>query len=77
MCTSVASGKRVHIFSLRDSKMYTFVSIASSKRVPSEINESGAIDKIRISVENDTVKCLKAFRIISREMPISSLILSL
>ena len=57
--------------------MYTFGSIASSKRVPSEINESGAIDKIRISVENDTVKCLKAFRIISTEMSISRLILSL
>ena len=57
--------------------MYTFGSIASSKRVPSEINESGAIDKVRISVENDTVKCLKAFRIISTEMSISRLILSL
>ena len=47
-----------------DSKMYTFGSIASSQRMPTEINESGAIAKIRISVESDTVNRLKAFRII-------------
>ena len=41
-----------------------------------EINEiGGAIAKIRISVESDTVKHLKAFRIISYEMPISFLII--
>ena len=59
-----------------DSKMYTFGSIASSQRMPTEINESGAIAKIRISVESDTVKRLKAFRIISSEMAISLLILN-
>ena len=58
-----------------DSKMYTFGSIASSQRMPTEINESGAIAKIRISVESDTVECSKAFRIISSKMPISLLIL--
>ena len=58
-----------------DSKMYTFGSIASSQRMPTEINESGAIAKIRISVESDTVECSKVFRIISRKMPISLLIL--
>ena len=41
-----------------------------------EKNESGAIAKIRISVEGDTVKHLKAFRIISSEILVSLLILS-
>ena len=50
--------------------MYTSGSLASSQRMLTEINESGAIAKIRISVESDTVKHLKAFRIISRQMPI-------
>ena len=57
--------------------MYTSGSIASLQRLPTEINESGAIAKIRISVESDTVKRLKTFRIISSEMPLSLLILSL
>ena len=39
-----------------DSKMYTSGSITSSQRIPTEINESGAIAKIIISVESDTVK---------------------
>ena len=56
--------------------MYTSDSIASSLRLPTEIKESDAIDKIRISVESDTVKRLKAFRIISSKMPISLLILN-
>ena len=56
--------------------MYTSGSIASLQRLPTEINESGAIAKIRISVESDTVKHLKTFRIISSEMPLF-LILSL
>ena len=51
-------------------------SIASSMRLPTKINESGAIAKIRISVEDDTVKRLKAFRTIYSQMPISLLILS-
>ena len=55
--------------------MYTFGGIASSQRMPTEINESGAIAKIRISVESDTVECSKVFRIISSKMPISLLIL--
>ena len=59
-----------------DCKMCTSGSIASSKRLPTEVNESGAIAKIRISVENDAVKHLKVFRLISSEMPISLLILS-
>ena len=56
--------------------MYTSGSIASSQRVLTEINESGAIGKVRISMENDTVKHLKAFRIISKERPVLILILS-
>ena len=59
-----------------DSKMYTSGSIASSQRMLSEINESGAIAKIRISMERDTIKHLNTFGIISSEMPISLLILS-
>ena len=39
-----------------DSKMYTSDSIANSQRMLTEINESGAIDKIRIWVESNTVK---------------------
>ena len=57
-------------------KMYTFGSITSSQGMLTEINEGGAIAKIRISLESDTVKHLKAFRIISSKMPISILILS-
>ena len=41
-----------------DSKMCTSGSIASSKRMPTEINESGTIANIRTSVESDTVKHL-------------------
>ena len=41
-----------------DSKMYTSGSIASSQRLANEINETGAIAKIRISVESNTVKRL-------------------
>ena len=41
-----------------------------------EIKESGTIAKTKISVERDTVKHLKAFRIIPGEMLISLLILS-
>ena len=59
-----------------DSKMNTSGSIASSQRMTTEINESGAIAEKRIFVESDTVKHLKAFRIISSKMPISLLILS-
>ena len=56
--------------------MYTFGSITSSQGMLTEINEGGAIAKIRISLESDTVKHLKAFKIISSKMPISILILS-
>ena len=59
-----------------DSKMYIVGSIASSQRMPTEINESGAIAKIRILVKSDTVKRLKAFRKISSKMPISLFILN-
>ena len=76
MYTCVSSGRKVQLFILRDSKMYTSGSIASSQRIATEINENGAIAEIRIQVENDTVKHLKAFRIISSKMPISLLILN-
>ena len=62
--------------------MYSSGSIASSQRVLTEIKESGTIARIkantkrRISVKSDTVKCLKTFRIIYGETPISVLILS-
>ena len=56
--------------------MYTSGSIASLQRMTPEINESGAIAEKRILVESDTVKHLKAFRIISSIMPIPLLILS-
>ena len=44
--------------------------------MPTEINKSGAIAKITISVDIDTVKHLKAFRKNSSKMPISLPILS-
>ena len=56
--------------------MYTYVSVARLQKMLTEINERGTIAKIRISVECDTIKHLKAFRIISSEKPISLLILS-
>ena len=43
--------------------MYTSGSIASSQGMSTKINEKGAIAKIRTSVGSDTVKHLKAFRI--------------
>ena len=39
-----------------DSKMYTSHSIGNSQRILTEINKSGVIAKIRISVKSDTVK---------------------
>ena len=56
--------------------MHTSGSIASSQRMLTEIEESSTITKTRISVDSDTVKNLKAFRITSSEMSISLLILS-
>ena len=51
--------------------MYIFGSIENSQRMLTEINESDTIAQIRILVESDTVKHLKGFRIISREMQVS------
>ena len=56
--------------------MYTSSRIASSQSMLTEIKKNGAIAKIRISVESDTAKHFKAFRIISRKMIILLLILS-
>ena len=59
------AARRVHLFpqeedwtssSWGDSKMYTSGSTTNSQRMPTEINESDAIVKIRIWVEGDTVK---------------------
>ena len=38
---SVPTGRIVHLFFLRDSKMYTSSRIANSQRMQTEINESG------------------------------------
>ena len=51
--------------------MYASGTTAGSQRMLTEIKESSTIVKTRISVESDTVKHLKALRIISGEMPIS------
>ena len=58
-----------------DSKMYKCGCIANSLTMLTEINKNGAIGKVRIWVESDTVKHLKAFRITSNEVQISLLIL--
>ena len=52
--------------------MYIFGSMANSQRILAEINESST--KKKILVKSDTVKHLKAFGIISKEIPISLLI---
>ena len=43
-------------FSWGDSKMYISGSIENSQRMLTKVNKSGAIAKIRIWVESDTVK---------------------
>ena len=70
MCTPVHLGRRINLF------LFTSGSIASSQRMPTEINESHTIAKMRISVESNTVKHLKTFITIFSGMPISLLILS-
>ena len=55
--------------------MYTSGSIANSKGMLIKINESGAIVKVGILVENDTAKHSKTFTIISSEMLILLFIL--
>ena len=50
--------------------MCTSGSIAILQRMLTEINESGTIAKMGISVESDTDKHLKTFRIIYGVMPI-------
>ena len=62
--------------SWEDSKMYTPGSIASSQRMLTEINESGATAKIRIWDGKWYCQTFKAFRIISSKIKISLLILS-
>ena len=47
MCTSVPSGRRVHLLFL----MYTFGTMASSHRTPTKINKNIAIAKVRILME--------------------------
>ena len=60
-----------------DNKMYASGNIANSQRMLlTKINESGAITKMRIWVESDSVKHLKTFRIIFNEINTSLLILS-
>ena len=39
--------------------------------MPTKINETGAIAKVRILLNSDTVRYLKTFKVISNEMPIS------
>ena len=52
MCTFYhSSGRRVHIFSWGDRKMYKSGSIANSQKMPTEINKTGAIAKVRTFVE--------------------------
>ena len=58
-------------------KMYTSGSKTNLKRILTEINKNAAMAKIKISVENDTVKSLKTFRIISSEILVSPLIIML
>ena len=56
--------------------MYTF-DIETLQRMLTEINKSGTIAKTRILLEIDSVKHLKAFRIISSEMPTSLILYGL
>ena len=60
--------------SWEDSKMYTPGSIASSQRMLTEINKSGATAKIRIQDGKWYCQTFKALRIISSKIKISLLI---
>ena len=51
MCTFVSTGRRVHLFFLRDSKMCAPGTITNSQRTPTEIAKNGAIAKVRILKE--------------------------
>ena len=57
------------------SQIYTKHLAENLQRIRTQINKSSAIAKIRIWVENGTVKHLKTFRIIFSEIRISFLIL--
>ena len=48
MCTSVPSGRTLHLVFLRGQYNYTSGSIANSQRMLTEINKSGALAKIRV-----------------------------
>ena len=44
MCIAIPSGRRVHLFFLKNSKiMYTPGTIANSQGMPTEINKNGGI----------------------------------
>ena len=51
--------------------MYTSSSIANSQRMLTEMNKSGALVRVKIFVETDTVKYLKTSKVISSAMSIS------
>ena len=51
----ICSHGKKSVASWGDSKMHTSSSIVNSQRMLTEISESGAIAKIRIWVESDTV----------------------
>ena len=56
-CVHLFPQKELYISSSwGDSKVLTSVSIANSQRMPTEINKSSAIAKIKIWVKSDTVK---------------------
>ena len=57
--------------SLGDSKMNTPGTIANSHRTPTKINKNVAIAKSKnFSGTSDTIRYLKAFRVISNEIPV-------
>ena len=69
MCTSVPS-RIVHLFFLRDSKMYTPGTIANSQRTSTKI-KNGAITKVRILVEQVVLlRYVNTIRVIANEMPV-------
>ena len=48
---TIPSVRRVHIFPWGDSKMYKSGNIANSHKMPTEINKTGAIGRVRTFVE--------------------------
>ena len=70
MCTSVPS-RIVHLFFLRDSKMYTPGTIANSQRTSTKINKKWCYYQSKnFSGTSGTTRYVNTIRVIANEMPV-------